>query len=79
MESSSRKTRNQSRWKMNSVHNISSMTSLGFHKMVNVPIRSSTSLTMHNMIACDPKLTALASIAEDVVNRKSWVSANIIR
>lgn len=66
---------NISRRKLVSVNNTSSMTSLGFHKIQSsMQFRSSTSLTWHNLITADPKLAALASLADFVNNKNMFVS-----
>lgn len=66
---------NMSRRKMVSVNNMASMTSLGFHKIPSgIQFRSSTSLTLHNLMITDPKLAALLAMADLVNNNTTFVS-----
>ena len=78
MESSTRKRSNISR-KLQSVNNMSSMTSLGMHKVAShMLVRSSTSLTFSNLISSDPKLASLAFMADLVHKPDALVSSCFI-
>ena len=78
MESSLKRRTNTSRRKLQSVNNMSSLTSMGFHKAAScMPFRSSTSLTLYNLMSTDPKLAALASMADYVTNYRAFVSTFI--
>ena len=68
-----------SRRKLQSITNMSSLTSCGIHKIAsNMLNRPSTSMTLSTLMLSDPKIAALVLMAESVQKCDAFVSTKRI-